>query len=155
METALITAGGNSVTIMSTLLTEVGGKHNESVLALEREILQYPQVEPETKHYFAHGTYTREMLIPKGLVLTGKMHKNSCINILSAGKMLIFTDEGSREISAPHTFVSSPVLKKAGYALEDCVFINVFPWDGVKTVEQLEDELVIPGNQAAGLLESF
>jgi len=103
----------------------------------------------EEKHYFAHGTYTRELYIPADTVLTGKIHRHSCINIITKGRIKVVTDEGEYEISAPHTFVSGPGVKKAGYTLEDTIWLNVHPWDGIEEdVDKIENEVIIPSYEA-------
>lgn len=123
--------------------------HKERMEHLEAAILEnLPPVELETKHYFAHGTYTRELFIPAGTVLTGKIHRHDCINIISKGKIIAVTDEGEYEIEAPHTFVSGPGVKKAGYAIEDTIWINVHPWDGPEDLELIEQEVIIPSYEA-------
>lgn len=121
-------------------------KYRERLSMLEDELIQHEQVEMEVRHHFAHGTYARELHIPKGTVLTGKIHRHSCINILSKGKIKVVTDEGFYELEAPHTFVSGPDVKKAGYALEDSIWINVHPWDGEADLEQIEREVIISEN---------
>lgn len=112
--------------------------------SLEAALLELPQAEIETKHYFAHGTYTREVFLPKGTTLTGKIHRHSCINILAKGKMLVVTSEDEYEIEAPYTFVSGPGVKKAGHVLEDSVWINVHPWDGEEDLEMIEQQVIDP-----------
>lgn len=118
----------------------------ESIESLEQSMAGMPQLEIETKHYFAHGTYTREVFLPAGTVLTGKIHRHSCINIISTGKILVATDEGEYEIEAPHTFVSGPNVKKAGYVLENTVWINVHPWQGEPDLAKIEQELILQEN---------
>ena len=112
------------------------------ILMLEESMRDLPQTELEVNHYFAHGTYTRELRIPKGVALTGKIHRYSCINILAQGKIRVVTEEDIYDIEAPYTFVSGPGIKKAGYALEDTVWLNVHPWDGEMTVKQLEHQII-------------
>jgi len=114
------------------------------IFALEDALGGMEQAELETKHYFAHGTYTREVFLPKGTVLTGKIHRNSCINIIPMGKILVVTDEGEYTIEAPHTFVSGANVKKAGAVLEDTIWLKVHPWDGESGLEQIERELIVP-----------
>ena len=123
--------------------------HRRKMEALEASILaELPLIECETKHYFAHGTYTRELHLPKGTVLTGKIHRHSCINILSKGSMAVVTDEGEYQIDAPHTFVSGPGVKKAGYALEDSIWINVHPWEGEEDLDMIEEAVIVPSYEA-------
>lgn len=66
----------------------------------------------------------------------------------------MFTDEGEREIAAPYTFVSGPNVKKAGWVLEDTVWLNVHPWDGEMTVDQIEQLVIIPVDEAEQLMRS-
>ncbi len=78
-----------------------------------------------TTHHFAPGVYARELFIPKGVVLTGKIHKTEHINIVSQGKIAVATEDGQKIIEAPCIFVSKPGTKRAGYALEDTTWITI------------------------------
>ena len=117
--------------------------YRKNIANLEAIMQEMPQVEIETKHYYAHGTYTREVFLPKGTVLTGKIHKHSCINIISKGKIAVVTDEGEKIIEAPYTFVSGSNVKKCGAVLEDTVWINVHPWIGEEDIKMIEAELMV------------
>lgn len=99
-------------------------------------------------HHFAHGTYTRELLIPAGVALTGKIHRHSCINILAKGTILVTDGENDLEITAPHTFVSPAGSKKAGFALTDVVWINVHPWAGEPDIDLIEQHVIVPEHEA-------
>lgn len=119
--------------------------HRSKMEALEDSIQNSgAMVELECKHYFAHGTYTRELFIPKHTVLTGRIHLHSTINIISQGKIRVVTDESEYDIEAPHTFVSGAMVKKAGFTLEDTIWLNVFPWDGDEEPELALDKLTAP-----------
>ena len=120
-----------------------GGNYSEKIAALESAMKEHEQLELEAIHHFAHGTYTRELIIPAGTVLTGKIHRHSCINILAKGKMRVATSEGMIDVCAPHTFVSGPGEKKAGVALEDSIWINVHPWTGSEDIEAIERETIV------------
>jgi hypothetical protein len=94
----------------------------EKVERLEKVLEQYPQAELPVKHYFVPGMYAREMTIPAGVILTGAVHKTEHLSTISAGRIMVETEEGMKEISAPYTFVSKPGAKRAGYALETTVW---------------------------------
>jgi len=111
---------------------------------LERHMAAFEQAELKTLHHFADGTYTRELHIPAGTLLTGKIHKTSCINILAQGEIMVVTDEGNYSLKAPHVFVSGPDVKKAGYVIKDAVWINVHPWNGEESVELVEQQVIEP-----------
>ena len=135
--------------VKSAPIEEIDYAHRQKMEMLEASILdELEQIELHVEHYFAHGTYTRELYLPQGAVLTGKIHRHSCINMLTKGKMRVVTDEGEYDIEAPYTFVSGSGVKKAGYAIEDSIWINVHPWDGEADLEQLEQQVIIPSYEA-------
>ncbi|MAG24819.1 hypothetical protein CMI47_04495 [Candidatus Pacearchaeota archaeon] len=111
--------------------------------ALEQSIIdELELVEFETEHIFAKGTYTRVLHVPAGHVLTGHIHRESCINIVVKGKMKAATSEGDKLVQAGDYLVSGPGEKKAGYAIEDTTWINVFPNpDDTEDVPKLLDRL--------------
>jgi len=112
-----------------------------AVQKLEAVILELPQLELEIHHHFAPGIYARELRIPKGVVLTGYIHKTEHLNIISAGVIEVSNLGESKHIEAPCTFVSKPGTKRAGYALQDTVWTTVHATD-VTDVPELEDMLV-------------
>jgi len=115
----------------------------EKILALQCELEKLPPVEIVTKHYFSKGLYAREIFIPKGTVLVGKIHKYLSLNILSQGDITILTEFGARRVSAPYTVVSPPLTKRVGYAHEDTVWTTVHATDETD-LEKIEDELICP-----------
>jgi hypothetical protein len=95
------------------------------VEALEREIQRMPQVDCPLWHYFAPGLYARRMLIRKGTVLTGAVHRTEHLCIVS-GDIEVSTDEGMRRITAQQEVLSSKAgAKRVGYAHEDTIWTTV------------------------------
>jgi hypothetical protein len=94
----------------------------DKILEAERLIAQAPQVEFKVIHYFAPGLYARELHIPAGHVLTGKIHKTEHLCTISKGRIHIQSEFGGGVFEAPHTFVSKPGVKRIGYAETDTVF---------------------------------
>ena len=99
----------------------------EELKALERAIVQLPPADTRETHHFADGIYGREMFIPAGTVLTGKVHRFSTLNVLIEGEITVTTPEGMRRLKAPAIFVSPPGGKKAGFAHTDVRWLNVHP----------------------------
>lgn len=97
----------------------------EKVNAIEVEMRKMPQVEMPPVHYFAPGLYAREITIPKGTVLTGKIHKFAQLNIMSKGELSVLTQEGIKRVKAPFTIVSPAGTKRIAYAHEDTVWTTV------------------------------
>jgi hypothetical protein len=90
------------------------------------------------KHYFTEkhsefgvALYGREMSVGKGAIIIGKIHKHPVINVLLKGKLLVVSESGRRTVEAPCAYVSEPGIKKIGYVLEDCVWLNVLMTDEV------------------------
>jgi len=97
----------------------------EKINALEDLMRQQEQVELEVKHHFAYGTYTRELFIPKGIMLTGKIHKYSQFNILIKGEMSVLIDDHVMRIKAPFYVVSKAGTKRIAIAHEDCIWLTI------------------------------
>lgn len=100
------------------------------------------QVEIEPVHHFAKGLYAREIFIPKGTLLTGKIHKEEHLNIISKGEISVLTEQGPQRVKAPCTIVSKPGTKRVGYAHEDTVWITIHATQETE-VEKIDEELVV------------
>jgi len=94
-------------------------------LLQERLIEKYPQVEPPLKHTFSPGVYARELFIPQGSLIVGKIHRHENMNIISKGNVSVFSIDGAAHFEAPHTFVASPGVKRVIYAHEDTVWTTI------------------------------
>lgn len=94
-------------------------------------------------HHFADGIYGRELFIPAGTVLTGKIHRHSTLNLLIQGDITVTTPEGMKRIQAPAVFVSEPGTKKAGYAHTDTIWVNVHPTK-ITDLAAIEAKFIVP-----------
>lgn len=98
------------------------------ILDLEAQMLAAGvHAECPVRNLFSPGEMRREMTIPAGVVLTGAVHRDRHLNIVSRGRIVVWTEEGMREIVAPYEFWSEPGTKRAGYALEETVWTTVHP----------------------------
>lgn len=117
----------------------------KAIMDLEAAMMSMPeaQVEIKTTHHFAPGVYMREIFIPKGVTLTGKIHKTEHMNILSQGILVVWTESGMKELTASTVIKSQPGIKRVGYAKEDAVWITVHPnYDEERDVQKLEDMMI-------------
>lgn len=101
----------------------------DKVFNLEAAMKQLPQIELKVIHHFSKGVYARELHIPAGVTLVGEIHKFENLNILSKGTMIVTTEEGMREVSAPFTVVSPPGTKRAAHTLTECVWTTIHGTD--------------------------
>lgn len=77
-------------------------------------------------HHFGDGIYMREMFLPAGTLLTGKIHKHAHPVFLVRGALRLMTEAGGvEELHAPLAFMAPPGVKRAALALEDTVWITV------------------------------
>ena len=111
------------------------------VNAIEALMKQASQVELKVEHYFSLGVYARELHIPKGILLTGKIHKYEQLNILAKGKIRVLVGEEIKEVEAPFVVVSPPSTKRIALALEDCVWITVHGTHE-KNIDLIEKEFI-------------
>ena len=112
----------------------------DQVMRLEAALAEFPQVECPVWHHFAPGLYARKMLIRKGTVLTGAVHKTEHLCIIS-GDIDVSTDDGVRRITDSHAIITSkPGAKRAGYAHEDTYWTTVHATEETD-LERLVEEL--------------
>lgn len=117
-------------------------EYRAGIRALESAMRELPQLKEELRHHFAHGIYGREMWVPAGTVLVGKIHRYSCINVILQGIVEVRSQEGAYRIEAPYVFVSPGGTKRAMIALTDLVWMTVHPADS-EDLDQLERELIL------------
>lgn len=136
----LVSFRENITTVQDGLLEAIAGGHIESTL--ER---------CSVKHYFTPQddkfrcfTYAREMTIPKGTVIIGKLHRHKHLNIISKGSVSVATEHGPKHYTAPCTFISELGTKRAVYAQEDTVWttIHTVSYGEEKDLDKIEAEVI-------------
>lgn len=112
-------------------------------------------------HRFSQGLYLREIFMPKGTRIIGKIHATEHFNVLLTGKVTVITAEGREEITAPHTFISKAGVQKVVIIHEDCQWQTLHVTDKTDLVEiekdvivESYDQLIVDGllNQSKELL---
>lgn len=95
--------------------------------ALQSMMKDLPQADIPVTNTFSGGVYAREIFIPKGTVLIGKVHLTEHLNICLKGDLTFLTIDGPRRIKAPAMFSAPAGTKKLAYANEDSIWVNVHP----------------------------
>lgn len=135
---------------------EVPGKEitRDDILTLESALAKVPGAvfgDSESmplKHTFAPGVYVREIFIPKGMILTGKIHRHEHPNFLMSGEVIVVTEFGGREhLKAPLSMISKAGTKRAIIALEDTVWITVHPTNETD-LKKIEEYVIAPSYEA-------
>jgi hypothetical protein len=106
------------------------------------------------RHAFAEGIHVREIFIPKGTVIVGKIHKYAHPNFLMRGDVIVVTEGGGREhLSAPRAWISQPGTKRAVVALEDTVWITVHATHETD-LTKIEDEVIATDYEALAAFQA-
>ena len=77
------------------------------------------------KHVFAPGVYGREITMPAGMFVIGRIHRHGHLNVISKGRCRVLTEFGYDELTAPCTFASQPGAKRMVHVIEETVWTTV------------------------------
>lgn len=104
---------------------------------VEDLLLSQPQCDCPLRHIFGPGLYIREVTLPKNAWALGAWQNYAQMNIMIAGQVQMFNDDGTTAIlTAPMTFVGPPG-RKLGFVIEECVWQNVYATNETD-IEKLE-----------------
>lgn len=93
------------------------------------------------KHHLRDGLYTREVLMPKGMLVVSFIHKQNHPSFFMSGEMSILLDTGEvKKIKAPMVVMTEIGTQRVAYMHEDCVWVCVYKTDA-KTIEEAEREV--------------
>lgn len=103
---------------------------------------------------FGCSVYAREMTIPAGVMIVGKIHRHSHINIISKGTIAVSTEFGQKMFHSPYTFISEPGTKRAVLAVTETVWTTIHLVDnpGEENVDDIVDSLTYASYEDAGLV---
>lgn len=121
-----MTAAGGAPLIKSEPEQKLKEDARSKIVQLEKAMLQMKehQITIEICHHFAPGIYSREMRMPSGSVVVGKIHKTEHLCVLAKGRVTVVSEDGKKEYSAPSVIHSMPGTKRALHAHEEVVWIN-------------------------------
>ena len=123
-----------------------GLTYRQKLQVLVREMGKMEQVHAPTKHYFAPGVYIREIHMPAGAYIIGKIHKTEHFNIIQKGRLSLVNEDGSsHEVCGPLTFVSNAGVQKAMFIHEDTVWSTVH-LTNERDMERLEAQIIESGD---------
>ena len=130
-----------AITDKKSLSIEDKASLRVKISELEDFMLKQPQIEEQLKHTFSPGVYARQLFIPKGAIVVGKIHKHENMNIIIQGKVTFFSTDGAVQVEAPHTFVASPGVKRVIFAHEDTLWTTIH---GTSETDlgKIEDEFI-------------
>lgn len=119
---------------------DVTTDYHKGMDAIEAAMAESAPVECPITHRFVDGVYCREMFIPKGTVLTSKIHKSMHPFIVSMG-MVGVADNNMEPvvIEAPYFGVTMPGTRRLIYSYEDTIWTTIHRTDIKPASDSLED----------------
>ena len=122
---------GNRIPAMSTTAIE-------KVRSFEAFLLKAPQVEIPTSHTLHGGIYTRTIMLPAKVALTGAVIKIATTLIIS-GDVVVYIGDQAKELHGYNVLLASANRKQAFRALTD-TDMTMFFATKAKTVAEAEAE---------------
>lgn len=100
-------------------------------------------VDMPTRHHFSQDIYVREIFMPAGSVVVGKVHATRHLNIILSGECTIWTVHGRINGRAGMIFESLPGVQKALHMITDVTFLTVhYNPDNLRDMDQLEGKYI-------------
>lgn len=92
---------------------------------LQAEMLPIATKIPQAGHHFAPGMYLRELLVPAGMLIVGKIHRHEHFLFVMKGRAVVISEFDRMEVEGGHFSVSPAGVKRVVMALEDTLFVTV------------------------------
>ena len=117
----------------------------DRIIELQESMVPVQCEQPIPQHFFAPGMYLRELTIPAGMLMVGKIHKHAHFLMVLKGRAAVISEFGRDVLEAGHISVSQPGVKRVVLAIEDTKFVTVHvnPTD-TENLELIEAEHIEP-----------
>jgi quercetin dioxygenase-like cupin family protein len=120
----------------------------EQIERLQAEMVQMPQADLQTEHYFSEsGMYCRKVFRPAGTLIVGKVHKQHHLFLCAMGEIIAWTENGMKRLQAGDVVESKPGTKRVTLAVTDAIGVTIHRTDKTD-LDEIEAELVEPDNTA-------
>jgi hypothetical protein len=126
-------------------MNEVTTISNERIDQLEKVMVDnFPEIECPLIHTFWDGIYIREIFMPKGSLITSKIHKTRHPFIVKEGVVSVWTNGGKEVlIKAPFEGITEPGTRRVLYIHENCRWVTLHLNPNNETVEQIENRIIV------------
>lgn len=135
----------DDATISRALIEAAKTPSRAQIDTFEAALLQQPQVNIPVEHRFAEqeNLYAREIVIPAGTLMTGRVHKHQHVSIMISGDMTVLTETGMQRVRGYHCWICPPGTKRVGYAHAETRWITVHHTEHMQP-DGIEDVLCEP-----------
>ena len=131
---------------MNELTTRAGLDRLAVLVAAHEDAMGTEEIEDMyLEHFFAPGMYGRRMFIPAGLILIGKIHRHSHLNVMTFGSLEIVSTFGSDIKVGPDMWQSEAGIQRNVLGLTDAQIITLHanPTD-TQDLAELEAMIIAP-----------
>lgn len=99
--------------------------NRNKIIQLQEAMRSMACKQPDPRHFFAPGMYLRELVVPAGMLMVGKIHKHEHFLMVLSGRAEVISEFGRDIVEAGHISVSPAGVKRVVLALEDTQFVTV------------------------------
>ena len=92
--------------------TKVHIPTRDQIVQLQEAMLPIQCEQPEPTHFFAPGMYLRELTIPAGMLMVGKIHKHAHFLMVLKGRAEVVSEFGRMNVEAGHISDSPTGVKR-------------------------------------------
>jgi len=103
------------------------------------------------KHTFVDGAYVREITMPKGALLTSKIHKIRHPYFVLKGEVSVLTENGVIRIKAPYSGITEAGTKRVLFIHEDTVWTTVHITNETD-LEKIEKQIIAENYEELGMI---
>lgn len=96
----------------------------------------------------ADGVLARTVLMPKGEIVVGEIHKYESINILVKGELKVWVNGEVKHLKAPYMIKSNANTRKVAYILEDTVWTSIHRVTS-ENLKDIEEEIIVKVDREA------
>lgn len=108
----------------------------EQVRSIEKHMLEMPQIPIRTDHCLHAGMYSRTVMIPADVMITGVLIKIATMLIVS-GSAIVYVGDHSFELHGYNVLPASAHRKQAFVAKTDMYLTMIFPCNA-ESIEEAE-----------------
>lgn len=96
---------------------------------LEKALLKLPQITAEDyqlKEFYSGGLYCRQITIPKGALITGRIYKFDHIEMMLSGEIeIVSADGGKKTYTGTNVIAAKSGKRQAGLAIKETVWMTI------------------------------
>lgn len=100
-------------------------------------------IDAPLEHIFTPGLYTRKITMPKGALITSRIHKTRHPFVVMSGDVSVYiAGFGTERIRGPYQGITQPGTRRLLYCHEETVWITFHPNPDDEDLDQIEKRII-------------